>query len=85
MIKKIFFLHIVYTYKPWSYPSITEQARVCLGCWRRAEIPAGSTALSLIDGRETRHRLVHASIARGITASFVSGKMPYCAQLDSFA
>ena len=32
------------------------------------------SALSFIDGRETRPRLVHASIARGITASFVSGK-----------
>ena len=30
------------------------------------------SALSLIDGRETRPRLVHASIARGITASLVS-------------
>ena len=36
--------------------------------------PRSCTALSLIDGRETRPRLVHASIARGITASFVSGK-----------
>ena len=34
--------------------------------------PRSCTALSLIDGRETRHRLVHASIARGITASLVS-------------
>ena len=34
--------------------------------------PRSCTALSLIDGRETRPRLVHASIARGITASLVS-------------
>ena len=34
--------------------------------------PRSYTTLSLIDGRETRPRLVHASIARGITASLVS-------------
>ena len=34
--------------------------------------PRSCTALSLIDGRETRPRLVHASIARGITDSLVS-------------
>ena len=34
--------------------------------------PRSCTALSLIDGRETRPRLVHASAARGITASLVS-------------
>ena len=34
--------------------------------------PRSCTALSLIDGRETRPRLVHANIARGITASLVS-------------
>ena len=34
--------------------------------------PRSCTALSLIDGRGTRPRLVHASIARGITASLVS-------------
>ena len=34
--------------------------------------PSSCTTLSLIDGRENRPRLVHASMARGITASFVS-------------
>ena len=53
MIKKIFFLHIVYTYKPWSYPSIAEQTRVCLGCYgKRQEEDAGLLPVFNIMKRE---------------------------------